>query len=362
MADVEIHKNLAISAGAVFIPVCAGCVGLRLYARRLQNVRLGADDYTIMGALLFVVAMGVTLIAEVGLKQLGYPTPEPSTTVGKPDANVAFWPVELLQVPALGLIKLSFILFYRRIFTKDAAWKFNWVAWFMLAIITAWTIAFFFAILFICGTDFSAYWTSTEVEAANCTETSMLHNAFAISDVVIDVLIIILPLPMVWRLHLTLGRKLALIGIFMLGALALAASLVRMVMFVQLTSANYSATVDFELLCTAGLYWSMIEAGLALCAACLPASYSLVRSKGLQGFIRSVQSALSLRSLSSRSRGSGRASGERPTVMDPGPSADHIVTNAEGPARNNSDIEMGSPPTEDKIVVTRSVDTVEQRV
>ena len=270
--------------------------------------------------------------------------------------------MELLQVPALGLIKLSFILFYRRIFTKGAAWKFNWVTWSMLAIITAWTIAFFFAILFICGTDFSAYWTSTKVEAANCTETSMLHNAFAISDVVIDVIIIVLPLPMVWRLHLTPGRKLGLIGIFMLGALALAASLVRMVMFVQLTSANYSANVDFELLCTAGLYWSMIEAGLALCAACLPASYSLVRSKGLQGFIRSVQSVLSLRSLSSRSRGSGRGSGDRPTNMEPGLSSDHIVTNAEGPARNHSDIEMASPPSEDKIIVTRSVDAVERRL
>ena len=112
----------------------------------------------------------------------------------------AFWPVELLQVPSLGLIKTSFILFYRRIFTKSTITKFSMITWFMLFAIISWTIAFFFAILFICGNDFSAYWTSTIVEKENCTNTSMLHNAFSISDVVLDVLIIALPLPIVSNL------------------------------------------------------------------------------------------------------------------------------------------------------------------
>ena len=51
MADLQIHANLAIAAGAVFIPVCTCCVGLRVYARRLNGVRLGADDWTVIAAL-----------------------------------------------------------------------------------------------------------------------------------------------------------------------------------------------------------------------------------------------------------------------------------------------------------------------
>jgi len=108
--------------------------------------------------------------------------------------------VEILQIPALGFVKASFILFYRRIFTKGAAAKFNWVSWFILFVIISWTVAFFFALVFICGSDFSAYWASTIVEKANCVNTSILHNAFAISDVVTDVIIITLPLPMVCRI------------------------------------------------------------------------------------------------------------------------------------------------------------------
>lgn len=62
MADLQIHANLAIAAGAVFIPVCTCCVGFRVYARRLHEVQLGADDWTVIAALVFVIAMGVTLI------------------------------------------------------------------------------------------------------------------------------------------------------------------------------------------------------------------------------------------------------------------------------------------------------------
>ena len=51
MADLQIHANLAIAAGAVFIPVCTVCVGLRVYVRRLHGVHLGADDWTVIAAL-----------------------------------------------------------------------------------------------------------------------------------------------------------------------------------------------------------------------------------------------------------------------------------------------------------------------
>ena len=69
----------------------------------------------------------------------------------------------------------------------------------MILVTIAWTISFFFALLFICGRNFSAYWTSTVIEKELCVDTSMLHNALAISDFILDVIIITLPLPEVSR-------------------------------------------------------------------------------------------------------------------------------------------------------------------
>lgn len=51
MADLQIHSNLAIAAGATFIPVCSLSVGLRFYARKLKGAGLEADDWLIMCAL-----------------------------------------------------------------------------------------------------------------------------------------------------------------------------------------------------------------------------------------------------------------------------------------------------------------------
>ncbi|KAL9630654.1 MAG: hypothetical protein Q9164_006311, partial [Protoblastenia rupestris] len=219
----------------------------------------------------------------------------------------------------------------------------------MLFLIIGWTIAFFFSLVFICRDYFSAYWISLEVEKAHCVDTSMLHNAFAISDVVTDVLIIILPIPMILRLHLTIRRKMGLCAIFGLGALAVGASIVRMVIFIQATSANYDPNADFALLCTSGAYWSMIESGLGLCAACLPVQYGLMKSKGVQSIVRSVQSAISLRSLSSH------GTTAQASKISPQPSQEHIATNAEGPARDDyNTLEMGRVPQEHEIIVTRS--------
>lgn len=48
------------------------------------------------------------------------------------------------------------------------------------------------------------------------------------------------------------------------------------------------------------LYWSMIEAGLAIIAACLPTLQFLVRKVSIDSMVNSVRSALSLRSMRSQ--------------------------------------------------------------
>ncbi|TGO89903.1 hypothetical protein BPOR_0088g00130 [Botrytis porri] len=375
MADLQIHANLAIAAPAILIPICTATVALRVYARHIKKVGLGADDYLIMGALIFVIGMGVAIIAEVGLKQLGYPASAPSTRIGKPDSNISFLPGELLQIPALGFVKLSLILFYRRVFTRNAAPRFNIVTWFMILIIIIWTLSFFFSILFICGTDFSAYWTSTIVEKAHCVDTDMLHNAFAISDVVTDFVIISLPVPMIFGLHLTVARKIGILAIFSLGALTIAASIVRMIVFIQATAVNYDPHADFEFICTSGLYWSLIESSLGVIAACLPAQYGLLNTPGVQSLVASVQSAISLRSIRSTSQHPSQCDahdsqrnvyGNMDTKMEPwnaahGSETQNIVAHAEGPARYEREggVEEGGLRGKRGIVVTNSFESRE---
>lgn len=94
----------------------------------------------------------------------------------------------------------------------------------------------------------------------------------------------------------------------------------------------------------------MIESGLGLCAACLPVHYGLHKSKTLQSIIRSVQSAISLRSLSPR------GSAHDQTKLSPQASEVHIATSAAGPARDGHSLEMGPMPKGNEILVTHRLD------
>jgi hypothetical protein len=50
----------------------------------------------------------------------------------------------------------------------------------------------------------------------------------------------------VWKLHLPLGRKLAVVGIFLMGVLAAGSSLVRMIWMIWNNSVGYGDQTDEE--------------------------------------------------------------------------------------------------------------------
>ena len=107
------------------------------------------------------------------------------------------------QMWQLGTGKASVVMFYRRIF-----WTGKPQRWFTIATITVlllislWTVIFFFILLFACGTHFSGFWTTLIAHEMDCAGSNVKQMALSITDFVIDILIIILPLPIVRSLLL----------------------------------------------------------------------------------------------------------------------------------------------------------------
>ena len=111
---------------------------------------------------------------------------------------------QLVQIVALGLVKLSVLFFYRRIFSVNVAYKpFDIATRLMIWIIILWTVSFFFAFLFDCGTHVDAQWTTLENLVQYCDSLNS-EIAFAVSDMICDLLILILPLPMVFLTTLSI--------------------------------------------------------------------------------------------------------------------------------------------------------------
>ena len=106
-----------------------------------------------------------------------------------------------MQPSALGCIKLSFIFFYRRIFivgTNNAI--FNIVSLASLILMGVWMLGFFLGTLLICPGHIDAYWSFSMPAYGYCWNYVQLLIFWSIlygSDVVTDVIVLLLPVPSV---------------------------------------------------------------------------------------------------------------------------------------------------------------------
>jgi len=101
--------------------------------------------------------------------------------------------------------------------------------------------------------------------------------ALTLSDFITDVFVLIIPLPLLWKLQLSTAKKISVSAVFLLGTVAVAASLTRLVFLSIARNIGFAPGSDEDLTITGTLYWLMVELGLGLIAACLPTISSLFK-------------------------------------------------------------------------------------
>ncbi|KAL3418483.1 hypothetical protein PVAG01_10199 [Phlyctema vagabunda] len=135
-----------------------------------------------------------------------------------------------------------------------------------------------------CGTSFAINWSSLADIGANCGFGFQATVAYGIFDAVLDFISLLLPLPMIWTLQMPFQRKIQVTFVFLLGGFALAAAIVRMIIFIEQNSPQAAlgqATImgmppyDIIGITSAGLYWTIIEVNVALISCCLPTLHAI---------------------------------------------------------------------------------------
>lgn len=121
----------------------------------------------------------------------------------------------------MPLIKLSVILFYHRIFPVR---RVAVVLYIFGAFIVVWCLSALIVTVFVCRPI--RYFWDKSIDG-KCINFYAFILAEAILTVVTDVIILAIPMPLVWRLNITRRQKLALSGIFMLGAFVCVTSIIR---------------------------------------------------------------------------------------------------------------------------------------
>jgi hypothetical protein len=105
------------------------------------------------------------------------------------------------------------MLFYGRIFRGRA---FNISLWSLEALNAAWGVLFTFLFIFSCRPISDGWKSPAGAKDRKCLPLSTIQ-ANAVSSVIIDVAVLLLPWPPVFRLKLSKKEKAAVLGIFGLG-------------------------------------------------------------------------------------------------------------------------------------------------
>ncbi|KAK8062199.1 hypothetical protein PG997_014296 [Apiospora hydei] len=294
----------AVAAGVALSLLDIGAVTCRFKARALSKQPLKIDDWLLLPATLLTIGVGICLVYGAYHEAFGYrqfPTSmeNPSTlALNQMGLSIKLeWTISILLPIAMACTKLSFIFFYRRIFSINRDLK--WFLWGLCIFVVMWAIAFVIATLLCCGTMLFAIWKPIS-EMAMCKFFLDVLMAFCITGFVTDLVIIGIPIPIVWRLKLSTTNKLVASCSFLVGAVTLASSLARLIVSVGFVKEAADPNRDFILNTTLYCYWGMVECSIGVFAACLPTLQIFFRRNTWQSVVSKTKSLLSSGSRSSR--------------------------------------------------------------
>ena len=115
----------------------------------------------------------------------------------------------------MPLVKISLTLLYRRLFY--ASLVFRRLSDVYIAVIVLSSIGANFTTIFNCH-PVNAYWDRS-ITSARCLDYVTVYLVWSVVCLISDVITLVMPLPLIWTLHLRLEQKLWLSLIFALGGL-----------------------------------------------------------------------------------------------------------------------------------------------
>ncbi|KAI9669825.1 MAG: hypothetical protein M1817_004566 [Caeruleum heppii] len=261
-------KTPAVIAGSVLLIFFASlAVCLRLLSRKLIGAPWKADDYTIMVALFFAYGLFGTMIAgaHFGLGKHMVRVGLENTT----KMLQGVYALEAIYPWCTASCKISILLLYRRIFTKRNR-QFMLACYIVAILILGWAVAGFFALLFQCS-PINFFWDHKE---GKCFDIQAALTALAIINTLLNVAVLILPMPLVWHLNMPRRQRIATCGVFVLGSLDIVSSIFRTWMMTKVTASLTDVTwhdTDPGML-------AFVEPCVGIICACLPTMWCFFRN------------------------------------------------------------------------------------
>ncbi|KAI5921183.1 hypothetical protein F4810DRAFT_379274 [Camillea tinctor] len=291
--------SVLIGTAVLFMITSIGSVGLRFYARYISRAKLGIDDWITIPVMVICVALSAVQIVATTAGGLGTHLELVDGELRYPTRFYVYektrYAYEVISAFSLGITKVSVLLFFRRLFPVRCFCIINNI---LIGVTLAWGIAYTVATAVRCSpvstfTDrFEAEYNYFCVE-----EYAIFLLSYTGCDLALDIIILLLPVPMVWRLQMPWRQKLAVAGIFLLGSVTVASSATRIIVYhwaIFFAKAEPRGWIlDITWNSTALLFWNLAENAVGLLGCSLP-SYAplfknILQSRKNKGDLSPVQ-------------------------------------------------------------------------
>ncbi|KAF2715674.1 hypothetical protein K504DRAFT_497544 [Pleomassaria siparia CBS 279.74] len=243
---------------------------LRFVGKRIKKTPPSSEDWVIIAAQIAVYALAVVTILEVVLGNAGRHMSEAPSKA--PNGLKLLLAVQCLYSAAVGLINISICLFYNRIF---AFRSFQIASWTVIIVVLVWATALILCTFFLCR-PLAFYWNRAIPGGSCVSHPVMPYIVLGALDVALDITILVLPLPSLWKLRIRLAQKgvsdkIAVAAVFGAGICTTAMSILRIEALAKFANDDVSHTSVYVLV------WSFIEPALGISVACAPFFRPLIR-------------------------------------------------------------------------------------
>ncbi|EEY21517.1 conserved hypothetical protein [Verticillium alfalfae VaMs.102] len=230
------------------LPIALVCLALRLYVRLCIIRKSWWDDWLMVGGAVF--ASGVTVCVILATQFYGWNlhvwdlTPQ-QMQQGRQISIAA----QTIFLFASGLTKLSMLASYLRIAPLGSA--FRKLTWATIYVVFA-LIWIFIIVLWTQCIPVAHYWHLSPSSADSCIGEWPPLAAQAITTVVTDLIVTVLPMPTLWKLRLPVYQRIGLMVLFGFGVIVVVAGAMRTYWTIYVT-VHFFDVPGTSLLCLCGL-------------------------------------------------------------------------------------------------------------
>ncbi|TEY39884.1 hypothetical protein BOTCAL_0448g00100 [Botryotinia calthae] len=227
----EYSGDQLMAVAITFIPINVLFVSMRFFARSLKKAPLGLDDILVIPSLILCLTLSVLAICIVKFGGVGYHIA--ALEVTEPE-KITIWAKLLFSTPpiyiwAATFPKLAILAMFLRIFT-NGVYRSTVIA--IAAVLIGYALAISFVSIFQCK-PVAYFWDKTIPNGHYTVNPSQLYMWATAPNILTDIIMLIIPQPMIWRLHTTRSVKVGLSFTFFTGSVGLIASILRFSQFAR---------------------------------------------------------------------------------------------------------------------------------